>query len=201
LRDRGVVRMTRDGALLAALAALALTAFATGASRTLVALPPIVVACFGIAMFALASKQARLTPSLAGALAIGIALGLALPRSLPVGEVATRSPGGVHDGDLFALLDRLDDDPRAVLGSYVGVSGVWTPPSHGHAATVSRRVMACCAADAIDVGFDVHGTCGLQSAGQPVIVRGFVHAVLAGGELRYSLDDARVDAIGAPATR
>jgi hypothetical protein len=88
-----------------------------------------------------------------------------------------------------------------VLGGYVSVSGVWTPPSHGHAATVSRRVMACCAADAIDVGFDVHGARGPHGAGQAVVVHGFVHAVLAGGELRYSLDDARVDAIGATANR
>jgi hypothetical protein len=201
LRDRGVLRMTRDHALHGALAGLALTIFSTGESSTLVALPAPVVACFGVAMLVLAAKQVRLTPLLARALAIGVALGLALPPSLPVGAVATRSPGGAHDGDLFALLDRLDDDPRAVLGNYVSVSGVWTPPSHGHAATVSRRVMACCAADAIDVGFDVHATRGLQSAGQPVIVRGFVHAVLAGGELRYSLDDARVDAIGATANR
>ncbi len=191
--------MTRDRALLGALAGLALTVFATGASRTLVALPPIVVASFGIAMLVLAVKRIRLTPALAGALPIGIALGLALPGSLPVGAVATHSPGGAHDGDLFALLDRLDDDPRAVLGHSVSVSGVWTPPSHGHAATVSRRVMACCAADAVDVGFDVRGSRSALRAGQPVSVHGVVHAVLAGGELRYSLDDARVDAIGAMA--
>jgi hypothetical protein len=193
--------MTHDRALHTALAGLALTVFATGASRTLVALPPIVVACFGIALLVLAWKGVRLMPSLAGAFAIGVALGLALPGSLPVGTVATHSPGGAHDGDLFALLDRLDDDPRAVLGNYVSVSGVWTPPSGGHAATVSRRVMACCAADAIDVGFDVRGAYGPLRTGQPVVVRGFVHAALAAGELRYSLDDARVDAIGAMASR
>lgn len=193
--------MTRDRALLGALAGLAFTVFATGASRTLVALPPIVVAGFGSAMLVLAAKRIRLTPALAGALTIGVALGLALPRSLPVGEVSTSSPGGAHDGDLFALLDRLDDDPRAVLGRSVSVSGVWTPPSHGHAATVSRRVMACCAADAVDVGFDVRGGLAALHAGQFVSVRGVVHAVLADGELRYSLDDARVDAIGATASR
>lgn len=193
--------MTRDRALLGALAGLALTVFATGASRTLVALPPIVVASFGIAMLMLAAKRIRLAPALAGALVIGVALGFALPRSLSVGAVATHSPGGAHDGDLFALLDRLDDDPRAVLGHYVSVSGVWTPPSHGHAATVSRRVMACCAADAIDVGFDVHGARVALRAGQTVVVRGFVHAGLEHGELRYSLDDARVDAPGAMAIR
>jgi hypothetical protein len=193
--------MTRDGALLGTLAGLALTVFWTGVSSTLVALPSTVVACFSIAMLVLAAKQARQTSSLVGALAIGVALGLALPRSLPVGAVATRSPGGAHDGDLFALLDRLDDDPRAVLGNYVSVTGVWTPPSRGHAATVSRRVMACCAADAIDVGFDVRGARGPHSAGQAVLVHGFVRAVLADGELRYSLDGARVDAIGATANR
>jgi hypothetical protein len=195
MRDRRVVRVMRNGTLLGVLAGLALTVCATGASRTFVALPPPVIACFGIVMLVLARKPIRLTPLLVGALAIGAALGLALPRSLPIGRVATHSPGGVHDGNLFALLDRLDDDPRAVLGENVSVSGVWTPPSHGHAATVSRRVMACCAADAIDVGFDVHGARGPLSAGQPVVVRGFVHAVLADGELRYSLDDAHVDAI------
>jgi hypothetical protein len=200
MRDRRVVRLMRNGTLLGVLAGLALTVCATGASRTLVALPPPVIACFGIVTLVLA-RPTRLTPLSVGALAVGAALGLALPQSLPIGRVATHSPGGAHDGDLFALLDRLDDDPRAVVGGYVSVSGVWTPPSHGHAATVSRRVMACCAADAIDVGFDVYGARGALTAGQPVVVRGFVHAVLAGGELRYSLDDARVDAIGAMAIR
>lgn len=56
--------------------------------------------------------------------------------------------------DLFDALETLDENPHA-LGRRIVVSGLWRPSDRGICAAVFRRVMACCAADAINVGFDV----------------------------------------------
>jgi uncharacterized membrane protein YcgQ (UPF0703/DUF1980 family) len=96
-------------------------------------------------------------------------------------------------GDLFALLDRLDRDPSSAAGSQAVVTGQWTPPSDGHPASVSRRVMTCCAADAVAVGFDVYPARSVAIAsGARVRVRGTVRSEIIDGELRYALVGATI---------
>ncbi|HME80447.1 MAG TPA: hypothetical protein VKF82_00065 [Candidatus Eremiobacteraceae bacterium] len=178
----------------ALLAGVALAAAATGASRVLVAAPALVVAAFGCAtlVIALMPKRARAC-TLASACA-GLAFGSALPRSLPIERVVTQAPGGRRAGDLFALLERLDQQPQAVVGRSVAVSGVWTPARADQDASVSRLVMACCAADALDVGFDVapRGPIHIE-AGTEICVSGILSARVQSGELRYRIEQATVE--------
>jgi hypothetical protein len=126
----------------------------------------------------------------------GALLGLSLPsRPLQVNHVLTRS-GVARSGDVFALLDRIDANPRAVLGRKETVSGQWSPGDARRPPTVSRHVMTCCAADSIDIGFDVYELYRCPIArGALVRVTGLVDALVRNGELRYGLVRARVTAI------
>jgi uncharacterized membrane protein YcgQ (UPF0703/DUF1980 family) len=97
-------------------------------------------------------------------------------------------------GDLFALLDQIDVDPRALLGHRVTVSGDWSPASGSQTATVSRRVMTCCAADAVRVGFDVLPSREVRlPEGKPVRVDGVLRSRLRDGDIRYVIDGAIVE--------
>lgn len=95
--------------------------------------------------------------------------------------------------DMFWLLDQLDRAPGALLGRRVVVTGEWRPAAHGYAASVSRRVMTCCAADAVRVGLDV----ALESVqsfspGAVVCVAGVLRSTLREGELRYIIARGRI---------
>ncbi|HXM17403.1 MAG TPA: hypothetical protein VN934_01165 [Candidatus Tumulicola sp.] len=172
-------------------AGVALGSVISGAAPALIALPPAVLI---LAAGIVAAMHVRASRSSLIALFTGAALGLALPQMPPenAGPVIARPVGRHPGGDLFALLDRIDRDPASVLGKRVSVSGEWTPPRGGRSAAVSRRIMTCCAADAIDVGFDVTpaSPIALAAAGTRVRVSGALHATLRDGELRYELSAA-----------
>lgn len=127
---------------------------------------------------------------------VGAALALALPNApAPVtGPVANRPVGAHREGDLFALLDRLDRNPGAVILHRVAVSGRWRPASGGDLPAVFRPIMTCCAADVVAVGFDVEERRHrLAPARCPFVrVAGIVRAVISDGDLRYRLADATV---------
>jgi hypothetical protein len=130
--------------------------------------------------------------------AAGFVAGWMLPATLapPLTGVITHSTAHAAHGDLFEALDELDDHPQLVLGRRITVTGSWHP-QHGDAlATVSQRVMACCVADAVDVGFDVIPVRRVEAtAGSHVRVVGTVQALLHDGETRYALTDADVHAL------
>ncbi len=177
---------------------MALGAAAIDATGSLVAMPRVVVAIFGfvcLVVSAIGSPRPELrsgTMSLP-AVAAGLALALILPKAPLPAPVITRSPGGSHAGDLFALLDALDRDPTAMLERAVTVTGAWTPREGQRPATVSRRVMTCCAADAVSVGFDVEQTRATAArAGASVRVTGILEATMRDGELRYVIRGASV---------
>jgi hypothetical protein len=113
-------------------------------------------------------------------------------------DVSTRVPRGHVVADLFDALDRLDAEPSAFDGRIISVSGTWTPATDRGAATVSRRVMSCCAADAVDVGFDVAPIGAVRvRAGAWVRVSGHVRVRLRDGDLRYEIGRATVRAVSA----
>jgi hypothetical protein len=176
--------------VLALLSGLALGAAATRASNALTAMPVAFIVTFGVsgAMLALADSRHRWTA--AALLVCGIALGTTLPRSAPQASsaVVTHAVTGPQSGDLFQLLDQIDADPRAMLGRPVTVSGEWSPATGDRAATVSRRVMTCCAADAVRVGFDVIPSHAVRGAeGTPVRVSGILAARFRDGDMRYAI--------------
>jgi len=185
--------LTRALSLSGLLAGAALAAVATGACRILVAAPSVVMAAFGLATLAIVLAPERTRARAVASACAGLALGGALPSSLPVERIVTRAPADRRAGDLFALLERLDRQPQAVVGRAVAVSGAWTPARADRDASVSRRIMACCAADALDVGFDVaaRGQARIE-AGAEVCVRGMLAARLQSGELRYRIEGATI---------
>lgn len=171
-------------------AGVAVGSLISGAASALIALPPAVLI---LAAGIVAVMHVRASRSSLIALFTGGALGLAFPQT-PLenaGSVIARPVGRHPGGDLFALLDRIDRDPASVLGRRVSVTGVWTPPRAGQLASVSRRIMTCCAADAIDVGFDVSPAFPIAlAAGTRVRVSGALRETLRDGELRYDLSAA-----------
>jgi uncharacterized membrane protein YcgQ (UPF0703/DUF1980 family) len=104
-------------------------------------------------------------------------------------------------GDLFEALDRLDSAPNAMLGNTIAVTGTWTPASRDDLATVSRRVVSCCAADAVDVGFDVRLSHDSRvAAGTWVRVDGTVAERVVDGDIRFVLEQSRVRGLEDAAT-
>lgn len=96
-------------------------------------------------------------------------------------------------GDLFEALDRLDSAPNAMLGITIAVTGTWTPASGDALATISRRVVSCCAADAVDVGFDVRLSDDVRiPAGSWVRVEGTVAERVVDGDIRFVLEHSHV---------
>jgi hypothetical protein len=130
----------------------------------------------------------------------GTAFGFALPGSLaPIrSNVMTHAPAWPASNALFAALERLDAGPQDLLGKRISVSGAWHPPVAGSLGAVAQPVMTCCAADAVDVGFDVIPARPIHvAAGAQVRVSGVVRASLRDGETRYALTDADVSVLSA----
>lgn len=138
--------------------------------------------------------------SIVGFAIAGTLCGLVLPGSLaPVrSKVMTHAPAWSGSNALFGALERLDADPQALLGRRISVSGAWHPPAAGSWGAVAQRVMTCCAADAVDVGFDVVPARAIHiAAGAQVRVSGVMRASLRDGETRYALTDADVSVLSA----
>jgi uncharacterized protein DUF1980 len=184
--------------MLAAIGAAGIVTSMDGACAALTAIPPPVMLLTGLIAVFCAFSDARARRDVAATCAhvlCGCALGLLLPTSPPplAGAVVTRAAGGAVHGDIFDLLDRLDSDPSAVLGRSAVVSGQWASATRDGPATVSRRVMSCCAADAIAVGFDVEPK-GARGAtpGTWVHVSGIVRERFRNGEARFVLEQSTV---------
>jgi hypothetical protein len=180
--------------MLALLSGVALAAAGTGASHALVSMPLMFIVAFGASGALLALTQSRRPGPVAALVAGGAMLGAMLPRTAPLvaGSVVAQPVLG-RGGDLFALLDQIDADPRTVLGRRVSVSGEWSAAVGLNSATVSERVMACCAADAVRVGFDVAPLRPLSLAeGAPVRVTGILAVRLSDGNVRYTIVRASV---------
>ena len=184
--------------LVPAVAGLTLGVVAAGACGALVATPPEALAACG-SVAALLAFVTRGVPRgcVFAYAAIGFGLGISLGREPPAPREAITRAHLIHGvpADMFALLDQLDRAPGAVLGRRVAVTGEWSPASPGRAASVSHRIMACCAADAIRVGFDVlahESAAPAFAAGDVVCVEGEVQAVLRDGDVRYVIEGALV---------
>ena len=187
---------TRSAVALAAGACIA--SAATGASAALTSMPSWAIFFTGLTLaycsIGGARKEADRKPFFSAS-ACGVFIALALPASAPPapGAVSTRAAAGAMRGDLFEALDRLDASPDSMLGSAIAVTGTWTPASEGDLATVSRRVVSCCAADAIDVGFDVRLARDVRiDAGRWVRVEGTIGERIVDGDVRYVLEQSRI---------
>ena len=193
------VRVNVCGALAFAGSA-AIASALDGAARSLTAAPSAFTFCAGVALLALSVRADRSARAVSwrtwtfATLAGGCA-GLSLMHASPSAphDMSVRVPRNHIAADLFDALDQLDADPAAFDRRIVAVSGAWTPATAQRAATVSRRVMSCCAADAIDVGFDVipNRTLTIHS-GSWVHVEGRVRVRLRDGELRYEIAEAAI---------
>jgi len=166
----------------------------SGACTALTALPPwtLLVAGLVLALAALRGGGENGGAATARACAAaGLICGALVPATAPPapGGMVSRAPGGAYRGDLFEALDELDADPAAIVGRRISVSGDWTPASGSRSATVSRRIVSCCAADAIAVGFDVD-LARRESArsGSWVRVTGVVREGIVDGDVRYVLE-------------
>jgi len=183
---------------LAFLAGLALS-IAVSRSASLVSTAPAVTLCAAAALMVIAYRSARaFAVHLALALACGAFAGAWIARLGPpaVRGVESRAPRVHGAADLFDALDALDADPRSLEGRVISVSGTWTPSHDGWPPTISRRIMTCCAADAVDVGFDVDPRAGVRvTSGAWVRVTGRVGVTLRDGDVRYGLVDAIVAAV------
>jgi hypothetical protein len=190
----------QGAAVLACVAGFLGCALARGVAQFLTNMPrPFMIATALVVLIGLL-QISRSTKALRAS-GLSLLAGACAAMVLPAGSIAapsgvvTSSPGSGFAGDLFVLLDRLDEDPKAVLGERFTVSGEWNPATKSEAATVSRRIMACCAADSIAVGLDVFSErpyTGL--AGSIVVVSGVLYAHVRRGELRYALTRAIVKA-------
>lgn len=187
------VRVTAQ-ALLAFVGGLAASVALFSRMAPLVSAPAPVTAGAAAALIAVAYRASR-SLALHVALALGVLAGAWISSgSAPqVRDVEAHVPHVHGDADLFDALDALDADPSSALGRTIAVSGTWTPPHGGWPATVSRRIMSCCAADAVDVGFDVtpRGRVSIHS-GTWVRVSGRIRISLRDGDVRYEIADATV---------
>lgn len=173
--------------------ALSIAAFR---SASLVSTAPPVTLCAAAALVLIAYRSGRAV-HLAVALACGAVAGAWITSLGPpaVRGVESRAPRVHGAADLFDALDELDADPASVEGRVISVSGTWMPSRDGWAATVSRRIMTCCTADAVDVGFDVEPRGdGRIPSGTWVRVTGRVRVTMRDGDVRYELADAVVAA-------
>lgn len=181
-------------------------------SLTTAALPTVILAAFGCLWALVRShaheRTARCHPLLWWALFAGLICSWTLPRSpLPPLSVMTHAPTGRHDprmdddASLFDALERIDRDSEHAIGRWLRVSGTWTRAHDGAPATVSRRIMTCCAADAVSVGFDVIPKAGdappkgPPGSGALVRVSGRLSASMVDGEIRYCITNAVVSIV------
>ena len=163
-----------------------------GAGASLTAIPPPVLLSCGVVMAAVCRRAPAFDWP---CFCCGLALGAALPRDAPPpdGRVIERAPYAAVQSDLFDALEQLDRDPASLMHRRIRVTGLWTPSTSARAATVSRRVMTCCAADAFSVGFDVEPARSTRvPAGVPVRADGVVEESMRDGELRYVLEQCRI---------
>ena len=154
----------------------------------------------------IAKRRAAIrAPAACGWLVLGVAAGATIPATgaSPTWVSTHAVPVRVRADctDLIAALEKVDDDPQAIVGHRITMHGTWSPAGIAPA-SVSVRIMACCAADAIDAGFDVapRGVVTIPT-GTSVLVSGVLHGTLRDGELRYRLDDATVDVAAPRAAR
>jgi uncharacterized protein DUF1980 len=190
-----------------ALAGMCFASALTGACAAITAIPPWVMMLTAISLFCAALRWRRATPTVdqksaaASWFALGMLAGLMLPAMAPRpgGEVLTRAPGTSLRGDLFEVLNHLDEDPSSLLGRRTSVSGTWTPARGRVDATVSRRVMSCCSADAVEVGFDVEGARDRKiRSGTWIRVVGVVQEKMRDGEPRYVLEQSSLTTLEDP---
>jgi len=179
---------------------------ATGASAALTSMPWWAVLLTGAMLAACSLREitdrSRKSRSVAASV-FGAAFALALPTSAPPapGVVSTSAVAVVMRGDLFDELGKLDSDPNAVLGTTISVTGAWTPATHDSLATISRRIVSCCAADAIDVGFDVRLERDEHiGAGEWVQIEGIVGERVVDGDVRYVLEHSVIRVLEDDAT-
>ena len=175
------------------LAGLSLGAAIAGVSHSLTAMPAPITGAVGAFGVWLGWRQST-NRSHVMLLACGALFGAMLPREIGApGAVTTHAVHSLQHADLFDVLDEVDADPGAMLGRRVAVSGDWSPVNGARAATVSRRIMTCCAADAVRVGFDVvpMRAVGFPN-GTPVRVSGVLAVRNRDGDVRYVLMDAAV---------
>jgi hypothetical protein len=171
-----------------------------GAARSLTSAPPAFAFCAGAVLLAVSVRAIRIAyigswPMWTIATVAGGCAGLALSYASPSApsDVSARVPRNHVAADLFDALDQLDANPAAFDRRVIAVSGTWTPETAQRVATVSRRVMSCCAADAIDVGFDVIPIRRVTiQTGSWVRVEGRVQVRLRDGELRYEIAGAAI---------
>jgi len=193
MRDRNHVRVT-SRLLLAGAGSAAAVAALDGAVRALTATPPALTLCAGLVVVFFALRRGELRSTIF-ALLTGTFVGLSLPVAAqsPPHDVGVHAPRAHIAADLFDALDRLDADPTAYDGRVIAISGTWMPATTSSAASVSRRVMSCCAADAVDVGFDVAPRADQRlRPGTWVRVFGRVRVRLHAGDLRYEIESAVV---------
>ena len=174
---------------------------------TLVSAPAWIMIAVALLLFAGSFREyamrreyrARAAVSLLFGVFVGMTLyGHDIPPAFGMSTHAIRRPGlfGTRvlspAESLFSALELLDEDPQKLLGRRIAVSGAWSAYT-SRSGSVSKRVMSCCAADALDVGFDVRSTTVVHMRrGDQVLVRGTVGAAMVHGETRYVLDGATV---------
>jgi hypothetical protein len=128
-------------------------------------------------------------------LAAGTVLSLGFPSSLvpPSVHVLTHAPALVRGVDLFDALEKLDESPDELVGKRISVKGLWRSARSGAKAAVYQIVMACCAADAVDVGFDVvpRSTVRIPDASEVTVI-GIASIVSESGDTRFELRAAQV---------
>jgi hypothetical protein len=189
------------------LAGMCFASALTGACGAITAIPPWVMMLTAVSLLSAGLRWRRGTPMVdeksaaAGWFALGMLAGLMLPTIAPRprGEVLTRAPGTSLRGDLFEVLNHLDEDPSSLLGRRTSVSGTWTPARGRIDATVSRLVMSCCSADAVEVGFDVECARNRKiRSGTWIRVDGIVEEKMRDGEPRYVLEQSSLTALEDP---
>jgi hypothetical protein len=153
-----------------------------------VALPP-AVTLVSAAVAAAVSVPSTPRRVAAWASLAGLVCGVTFPVAPPPRAIYTHAPPVLRADALVRLLDALDADPQTLVDRRVEVSGQWQPAGAKAPAAVYERIMACCAADAIDVGLEVFPA-------QAVVVRrgarvGVSGVVSAHGRRRGALRPAR----------
>jgi hypothetical protein len=165
-------------------------------SSTLVSIAPALLGVVAATLAGLSLRAAARTS--VGWLIAGALFAMTLPSSIDSSDpaVITHAWANVAHDDLIAALEQLDDNPVGLVGRHLAVKGRWQGQTGQAAATVSERIMACCAADAVNVGFDVFPIARVNAPDQSYVsVSGFVRAFLRGGETRYALINARVASV------